>query len=261
MKEFYVESAKAMVRYHDLPGQGIPVLFLHGLGCAASFDYPRVASAEGVRRHRSILVDLIGSGFSDKPDSFAYSIESHAVYLDELVGHLNLDAFYLFGHSMGGSIAIPLAARREGQIRGIILGEANLDPGGGLFSRKIAAFTEEDYCAFGHELTIKEARETSNGKWAAGLAVSAPVAIHREAVSLVDGGTPSWREVFSALAVPKTSIFGEQSLPDPDVFELERQGVHIEILDNAGHSMAWDNPDGLAGALGKAMDRSESGTL
>ena len=32
------------LRFHDLPGEAPPLLFVHGLGCASSCDYPRVAA-------------------------------------------------------------------------------------------------------------------------------------------------------------------------------------------------------------------------
>ncbi|MEI8632705.1 hypothetical protein P4S72_13375 [Vibrio sp. PP-XX7] len=40
MKEYRLEKRNAILRYHDLPGEGTPIIFIHGLGCAASFDYP-----------------------------------------------------------------------------------------------------------------------------------------------------------------------------------------------------------------------------
>ena len=42
MNSFYSQQAGCTVRWHDLPGTGDPVVFIHGLGCAASYEYPRV---------------------------------------------------------------------------------------------------------------------------------------------------------------------------------------------------------------------------
>jgi len=258
MKEYLVQSSKAALRYHDLSGAGAPILFIHGLGCASSLDYPQVAAADGLPKHRRILVDLLGSAFSDKPEEFEYSIESHAVYLQEFVEHLKLDEFYLFGHSMGGSIAISLARRCEKRLKGILISEANLDSGGGFFSRRIAKYGEKAYRSFGHDETIREAREGASTNWAAGLESSSPVAIYREALSLVEGTSPSWRKTLHALNIPKTFICGEQSLPDPDVSDLEQHDVRIEIVRNAGHSMAWESPEGVAAAIVNGIRFSDS---
>lgn len=39
MKEYIVDNENNKMRYHDLPGKDTPILFIHGLGCAGSFDY------------------------------------------------------------------------------------------------------------------------------------------------------------------------------------------------------------------------------
>jgi haloalkane dehalogenase len=85
MKGYYIEKAKSFLRYHDFPGNDIPIMFIHGLGCAGSFDYPEVAAQEALKNHRRILVDLLGAGYSDKPDDFTYTADDHAEYLAEFV--------------------------------------------------------------------------------------------------------------------------------------------------------------------------------
>ena len=81
MKEYIINDKNIKMRYHDFPGQDTPIIFIHGLGCAGSFDYPEVASQTDLINHRRILVDLLGSGFSDKPDDFSYTVDDHADYL------------------------------------------------------------------------------------------------------------------------------------------------------------------------------------
>ena len=36
----------------------------------SSFDYPEVAAQTDLINHRRILIDLLGSGFSDKPENY-----------------------------------------------------------------------------------------------------------------------------------------------------------------------------------------------
>jgi haloalkane dehalogenase len=139
MREYKLNDLNAKLRYHDLEGNDIPIIFIHGLGCASSSDYPQVASVKELSTHRRLLIDLLGSGFSDRPDDFGYSIRDHAEYLKDFVGSIGLKSFFVYGHSMGGSIAISFADRWRDRLAGIILSEANLDPGGGFTSKKIAA--------------------------------------------------------------------------------------------------------------------------
>ncbi|WP_204376858.1 hypothetical protein [Aquitalea pelogenes] len=56
-------SPHGALRYHDLPGSGVPLLFVHGLGCAASSDFPRVAADPALAGRRRLLLDLLGAGF------------------------------------------------------------------------------------------------------------------------------------------------------------------------------------------------------
>lgn len=113
MNGFYSPQAGATVRWLDLPGYGEPIVFIHGLGCASSYDYPRVAADPALAGRRMILVDLPGFGYSDKPESFSYRIADQAAVVVELVDRLALERCYLFGHSMGGSVAIEAAGRLD----------------------------------------------------------------------------------------------------------------------------------------------------
>jgi len=256
MRSYSLGKPDAHIRFHDIPGPGIPILFVHGLGCASSCDFPRIVADLQLARRRFILVDLLGSGFSDKPADFGYSVEDHARTLLDLVNGLGLRCLDLFGHSMGGSIAIVAAAMEPSRICHLVLAEPNLDAGGGIFSRGIAGQSESDYVARGHAEEIRLASATGNHIWAGSMSVASPVAIHRGATSLVRGGVPSWREQLLALPIPRTVIFAERTLPDPDISKLVNGGISVEVVPDAGHSLMWDNPSGLAFAISQALAKA-----
>ena len=67
----------------------------------------------------------------------------------------------------------------------------------------------------------------------------------------VRGGEISWRELLYSFEFPKYFIFGEKSLPDDDFEKLKEHNIKIEVVPNTGHSMAWENPHGLAQAIKK----------
>ncbi|MDR2929812.1 MAG: alpha/beta hydrolase [Propionibacteriaceae bacterium] len=158
----------------------------------------------------------------------------------------------LFGHSAGGAVALSLAALRPERVAGVILTEANLDAGGGTASRAIAGRSEESFIRRGHAALVRTERAKSN-PWSQTVALADPVALHREACSLVAGATPSWRDILYGLTCPKAYVFGERNLPDPDATELLRHGVEVMTVPNAGHNMAWENPDGLAAVIARFM--------
>lgn len=131
MNGFYSSVAGATLRWHDFPGDGLPVVFIHGLGCASSYDYPRIASDPALRERRKILIDLPGFGYSDKPRVFSYNIHEQALVLEQFLSHLRLQRFALFGHSMGGSIAIEAAGLLGERVTTLLVSEPNLFAGGG----------------------------------------------------------------------------------------------------------------------------------
>ncbi|WP_038359468.1 alpha/beta hydrolase [Bosea sp. UNC402CLCol] len=253
MKSFTVPAADAGLRYHDIAGEGPALLFIHGLGCASSCDYPSIAADAALRGRRMLLVDLLGSGFSDRPTGFGYTVEEHARSIVALTQHLRLTELDLFGHSMGGAVAIMTARMLGDRLRRLVLGEPNLEPGGGFFSRRIAAMAERDYIERGHDALVRASRSEGNDVWAASLAMSAPYAVHRSACSLIAGSTPSWREMLASLPQPRSVLFGESTLPSDDAEGLPPLGVDVAIIPAAGHCMAWENPAGLAQTIARAL--------
>ncbi|MNJ36635.1 Haloalkane dehalogenase [compost metagenome] len=256
MKSFTIQHSGYHLRYHDLPGEDTPIIFIHGLGCAGSFDFPNLASQEQLTGHRRILIDLLGSGFSDKPEDFSYTIQDHANYLLSFIEHLGLKKFILFGHSIGGAIALTLAKLCEEQVETIILGEANLDAGGGSTSKSIAAFSYEDFVRHGFNSIISSNIQNGNDLWAASFSLCSPKAMYATSRAAINGGQPSWREMLYSLTCPKTFIVGEYSAPDPDeIHVLQEHGVRVDILANTGHSMTWGNPEGLAITIKNAISK------
>ena len=183
MKEFFVKKANGMLRYHDFPGKQTPILFIHGLGCAGSFDYPQVATQEELKEHRCVVVDLLGAGYSDKPDhsDFTYTVNDHAEYLAELVSTLGLKSFILFGHSLGGAVALSLATKCPEHIDRIILSEANLDKSGeGSTSKYIADLDMHDFLDNEFSKLVQDSRTSGNQMWAAVLSSWLPNAARSE---------------------------------------------------------------------------------
>lgn len=247
MEEYFIRKLGCSLRYHDFPGGDIPILFIHGLGCAGSFDYPQVAAQKALQDHRRILVDLLGAGYSDRPENFGYSVGAHADYLAAFVAALGLDHFVLFGHSLGGAVAIELAGRCSDRVEQLVLSESNLDKSGpDSASAYIAGFEMADFINDGFSKLVCESRENGNGLWAASLSHWLPKAAYLFSKAAVVGGTPSWREALYVLDCPRTFLFGENSLPDPDEKVLTAHGIEVAVVPGAGHSMAWENPRGLA---------------
>ena len=253
MKQYLLKNSGYAVRYHELPGAGPTLVFLHGLGCASSFEYPAVMAQPALRGRRALLVDLLGAGYSDRPLDFGYTVEEHAAYLNEMLCALDLHDIVLFGHSLGGAVAICLARLLDDRLQSLILTESNLDPSpAGATSRKIGSQSSEAFLGHGYSSLLTRARR-KNPLWGATLAHWLPEAAWRISRSAIRGGSPSWRQQLYDLGKPKSYLFGEHTLPSEDVEALRANGVRVEIIPDAGHSMALDNPAALADTIAKIL--------
>ncbi|HEY0606667.1 MAG TPA: alpha/beta hydrolase [Herpetosiphonaceae bacterium] len=256
----FLLPSQAFLRYVDLPGADPACIYLHGLGLSSLATYARVVAEPGLSQRRSILVDFLGCGFSDRPASFGYALEDHAQTVAALLDHLGLQQCAVIGHSFGGAVAITLAALRPDLVGRLVLAEALLDPGGGETSRRIAGQSEEEFCASGYRSLLAEVHADALTGDPLSIVVAgafnavAPFALYRCAVGLVRGTQPTMRRRLLDLTIPRAYFFGHASLPNPDTEVLPASGITVKVLPGAGHGMMWDDPRGFAAALSQTLD-------
>jgi pimeloyl-ACP methyl ester carboxylesterase len=256
MESFFLDKWKSFLRYIDLPGEKTPLVYLHGVGCASSMDFPEVVTKPALAGYRSLLVDFLGFGFSDRPPGFGYTIEDHAQTVEELLDHLKVKDCVVIGHSMGGAVAITLATNRPDLVSRLIIAEGNLDPGGGLVTKTVAGQSESEFETAGYNMLLEKIRSMGFSTSLGSFQISAPHALYRSSVSLVKGTRPTMRENLLRLEIPRAYIFGERSLPDPDAERLPAYGVQVLIVPNAGHGMMNENPGGVAETIGYILQQS-----
>ena len=107
--------------YHEAgAGDGSPILFVHGFGCNGS--HFRLQQQHFAASTRTVAVDLRGHGASDAPLQ-DYGPIGFADDLRWLCDHLGLERPIVVGHSMGGNIALKLAARAPDFVKAIALND------------------------------------------------------------------------------------------------------------------------------------------
>ncbi|GAA4043600.1 alpha/beta fold hydrolase [Sphingomonas rosea] len=101
-------------------GSGPPLLLIHGLGAQLrSFAQPMVD--ELAKDYRVIRVDRPGSGYSPMLPSRSQRLVDQADAMAGLIDALALDRPWLVGHSLGGALALQIAERHPGKVRGLAL--------------------------------------------------------------------------------------------------------------------------------------------
>jgi pimeloyl-ACP methyl ester carboxylesterase len=107
-------------------GRGHPVVMIHGLfTSSASFDNLMVRLPEG---RRGLAIDLPGFGESVSAKGFTPSWEGFARAVVDAADALELEKFDLLGHSMGGGIAVVVAALWPERVRRLVLMDAAVFP-------------------------------------------------------------------------------------------------------------------------------------
>ena len=245
VRTFYLPAVGAYLRYLDLPGREPVRVYLPGLGGVAAASFAHVVADPGLAGHRSLLVDFLGFGLSDKPDYFGYTLDDHADTVVALLDQLGLQKCEVIGHSAGGAIAVLVAVRRPDLVAALVVLDGNLDPGGGSFSASIAGQTEAAYIASGYQDQIaalhERARAGEPAAFVGMLQVAAPVAVHRTARSLVDMPPPTVRTHFVRSTLPRSFLVGAHTL------EAETSSGAVED---------WDFVRGLSDAGGAAACRA-----
>lgn len=94
-------------------GQGEPLVLIHGLGCSGADWAFQVAALE--KRFRVIIPDLPGSGHSPPPRD-VYTIAGCASALWSLLDHLDVSRTNIIGFSLGGAVALEMAAQRPASV-------------------------------------------------------------------------------------------------------------------------------------------------
>lgn len=114
MPELLMEGYKI---YYEEKGEGIPLLFLEGLGYSTwMWKYQDFCS----KKYRCIFLDNRGVGKSS-PLTQPYSTDFFARDAVAVLNYLKIDSAYVLGVSMGGFIAQEMAKISPEKIRGLIL--------------------------------------------------------------------------------------------------------------------------------------------
>ncbi|MDR4461748.1 MAG: alpha/beta fold hydrolase [Nitrospirales bacterium] len=105
------------IAYLDV-GQGPPLILIHGFG-GSMWQWEHQYSVLA-HTHRVIILDLLGSGLSDKPEE-AYTPKYLLDFFREFMNVLNIPRATLVGNSMGAGLAMAMALDHPERVERLVL--------------------------------------------------------------------------------------------------------------------------------------------
>lgn len=235
-----------------------PLVVLHGLGDSAIHTFKPLFTNTMLSRTPTLYLDLPGFGESTASPGFSATIEGYARLIADFLNDLHIEPRAVFGHSMGGTIAILLAQQWPEMVPRLIVAEALLVSEHSVLARTIANRSEESFTQSGFAmLTRATRRQAVRGSVAAEsfqhvLSMADPVTMYRAAASLVRPRAPHFGEILCELEMPRTFLMGANT--EADTLKLEHHGVRLIRIANAGHSMMVENPHETVEAILSSLD-------
>lgn len=252
-----------------------PVILIHGgRDHGRSWDPIATGLAD---RHRVIVPDLAGHGDSAWISSGDYRANSYVFDIDQLLDQLEIASLPVVGHSLGGHVAIRLAAARPAKVSRLVSIEGLGVPPPFIAGRLAQPLPErlrqylDDVAQMEHRrprhyATIEDALARMVE---ANAHLSPELALHltRHGLRQNDDGSWSWkfdnrfylirheqsteqelRELWSAVECPTLLIYGAESWatdPAKDGRAAFFKDVRVELLENAGHWPHHDREDAV----------------
>ncbi|HYH07073.1 MAG TPA: alpha/beta hydrolase [Thermoanaerobaculia bacterium] len=106
------------IHYYE-GGEGPPLLMVHGV--ASSAADAALLYRGLMRRHRVLAPDLLGYGHSDKPENATYTVRMQSEMVRGFMDAVRVRNADVLGISMGGWVALKLAAEQPERVRRLVL--------------------------------------------------------------------------------------------------------------------------------------------
>jgi len=265
----YVDVKGTKLRY-IASGQGPALVLLHTL--RTQLDMFQKVIPDLAKRFRIYAMDYPGHGYSDIPEA-TYSSEFFVTRVARFLEQLDIRDAVIVGESIGGSIALLLAARHNPRVRAVVaINPYDYDGGRGIRRSSVLAnilFGLNNVPVLGSTVTrlrlypivkrVLEGGVYRRGALPATLArelyrVGNRRGHYRALMSLVRHWD-SWeraRAEYSSIDVPTLLIYGDHDWSRVGERESDRQiiaGAELRIIKDAGHFLSLDAPQEVVQAV------------
>lgn len=255
-------------RSREVGGKGTPVVFVHGhLASSATWEDVMRSASTG---HPAIAVDLPGSGASDRPSTYDYSVAGQARGLAAFLSLRGIARAILVGNSLGGAEVMVVAADHPDRVEALVL-VAPATPRArmvwpirlmrvwGLGELALALATRR-MTAYGlrHWLYGDPSRVTEHVVDDAWRPMAVP-GTRRAALQAIRTDPRRYLGLEERVRKPTLIVWGSRDrlLPPAEAERLRARipASEVVILEGAGHLPQREQPEALARAIAKFVAR------
>ena len=265
----YADIGGVKLRYITA-GRGPALVLLHTLRTQLDM-FQKVVPALG-GQFRVYAVDFPGHGYSDIP-GIEYTPELFRSAAERFLEKLGIENALVVGESIGGSVALLLAARHNPRVRGVVaINPYDYDRGRGHRRSSLLAnllFGVSNVPVIGGTFTRLRSLPIVRRVMQGGLyrKESLPDALARElylvgnrrghyhALMSLVRHWPAWehaREEYGAIEIPVLLLYGDHDWSRPEEREADRRaipGAEMRVVPESGHFLSLDAPDAVVGAV------------
>jgi pimeloyl-ACP methyl ester carboxylesterase len=257
-------------------GSGPTLVLVHGY--LVSQHYFRALRRDLEARFDVVALDLPGHGESDRPprDRFAYDLPSFAAAVASALDRIGVARAHFLGHSLGGGVALTLAARHPERVDRLVLEDAVVYPpplplrgriallpvvGEVLFKQLYARRDLAAWLRFCHRDQSLLSDEDIDFYWERLNRPGGRDAMHAclQLIATLPGNTADPGRV----QAPTLILWGEEDRPVPLEHgrRLARQvpGARLEVIPACGHVPHEERPAEVLRALVSFLAEAEPG--
>jgi pimeloyl-ACP methyl ester carboxylesterase len=255
-------------------GSGPAMVLIHGLTGSLAVWQPRIVPALSVR-FNVLSYDLRGHGQSDMP-AFGYRTSDMSSDLLALLDHLRVERAHLVGHSIGGTIALYLAALHPDRVATLTISDSRiraLQPSQRLKDWAYWPLWKSQLQLRG---IVLDDDSEMDFLLLSHLAPSVPVSVAAGATSLGAQSIERWNRLLATttakadfkdiggldetlirrVRTPAHAIYGEYSFCLPSLAGLRRllANLQVTMIPRAGHFYPINQPDAFLSRLQSYYD-------
>lgn len=233
-----------------------PLLLVHGILCDVRYVAPQLEYF--ARTHRTVAVDLRGHGQSDAPDQ-PYTIDGYADDLAWVSEQLQLGPAVVVGHSLGGIVAIDLAARRPDLVRGVVALDSVLVPGPDravVMTALLARLRTADYRPALREYFARFFGPTDDLDRRQRILDEITAGSPRVAISTWEDGTFHFDDAAAIERCRMPFLYLDAGTPNVDLARLQELAPHLVLgrTVGSGHFLQIEVPDQVNAMVARFLE-------